>query len=348
MTSRERDMKNVVNNHIHLNGLEFEVDGKSVSVTPRQPDGRAAGGVRAAGAAAKQPARPTRWSQEERGIAKTNQLAEALAEAQAAREIITADLGDEELWNDESSLVSAPDTSADGSSLGSAQASAPDTSADGSSLGSALVDDPTLALDDDNLPPHLFDTLALADKNSLGSPPSPAPGGIDPSDDDSAIDNSAISRQWTGGAHRVGGYTRGGTPQTPDNTNPQTIRRALDLAPASEHAALLSDKTDWNRSTRVEQASTPSFDHPDQETMRRIDTAQSASKYSSLKSAARTASSWVSIARRQSESPPVLTNSAGLMAGSHSAFQDISPVATVTPKITRPKKKKGQKPKWRG
>ena len=26
MTSRERDMKNVVNNHIHLNGLEFEVD----------------------------------------------------------------------------------------------------------------------------------------------------------------------------------------------------------------------------------------------------------------------------------------------------------------------------------
>ena len=145
----------------------------------------------------------------------------------------------------------------------------------------------------------------------------------------------------------VGGYTRGGTPQTPDRaaTNPQTIRRALDLAPASEHAALLSDKTDWNRSTRVEQASTPSFDYPDQETMRRIDSAQSASKYSSLKSAARTASSWVSIARRQSESPPVLTNSAGLMAGSHSAFEDISPVATVTvtPEIPKRKKKKGEK-----
>ena len=42
MTSRERDMKNVVNNHIHLNGLEFDVDGKSVSFGGR---GGGGGGV---------------------------------------------------------------------------------------------------------------------------------------------------------------------------------------------------------------------------------------------------------------------------------------------------------------
>ena len=154
------------------------------------------------------------------------------------------------------------------------------------------------------------------------------------------LGNPAIVDDSVGSDVRAWPGTRGGTPQTPQT--PQMISRALDLGPASERAALLSvgylDRLD----TTIESIdSSTSFLGLDAQ-----NTAHSAGKFSTFKKAAgKSAAGILRSGRRRREEAESDDGSGvfGLMAGSPSAFTNISPVATVTPQSPKP-----NKPAWRG